>query len=181
MLGALTSVGAGALAGQTLPTEYPLMRFTETERQLLAAEHLGAPRTFQSTAKAMDFPTSLSLLSRLPYVPAERNQGSCANCWAWPGTGIMEIANDVQTGIHDRLSLQFLNSCNTTSGCCEGLRHPLVKRQRELAKRKRLVYKCALRDHQHQPVLPDHVDQRSDDRDPRRRAYTSRCQHQGSA
>ncbi|MFC1892905.1 C1 family peptidase [Chloroflexota bacterium] len=68
---------------------------------------------------------SLSLLDNLEYTPSERNQGACGNCWAWAGTGVMEIALDVQNGIEDRLSIQYLNSnYNGGSGagfaCCGG-------------------------------------------------------------
>ena len=65
--------------------------------------------------------TSLSLLSHLQYTPGERNQGSCGNCWVWAGTGVMEIALDVQRGINERLSVQYLNSCKTDDyACCGG-------------------------------------------------------------
>ena len=64
---------------------------------------------------------SLDLLSHLEYTPSQRNQGSCGNCWAWAGTGIMEIALDVQEGIHERLSIQYLNSCDGSGyACCGG-------------------------------------------------------------
>jgi len=66
---------------------------------------------------------SLSLLPYLDYVPSERSQGSCGNCWAWAGTGCMEIALDLQEGIHNRLSLQYINSCQTPitgNPCCDG-------------------------------------------------------------
>jgi hypothetical protein len=68
---------------------------------------------------------SLSLLDHLQYTPAERSQGSCGNCWVWAGTGVMEIALAEQTGIKDRLSIQYLNS-NYMGGsgwnwaCCGG-------------------------------------------------------------
>jgi len=66
---------------------------------------------------------SLSLLSDLDYVPSQRNQGSCGNCWCWAGHGCMEILLDVQNGIFDRLSVQEMNSCETAViglGCCDG-------------------------------------------------------------
>ena len=63
---------------------------------------------------------SLSLLSHLKYTPSERDQGACGNCWAWTGTGIMGIALDVEKDIFDRLSVQFISSCNAAMGCCEG-------------------------------------------------------------
>ena len=63
---------------------------------------------------------SLSLLSRLKYTPSERDQGLCGNCWAWAGTGVMGIALDVEESVFDRLSVQFISSCNTAKSCCEG-------------------------------------------------------------
>jgi hypothetical protein len=40
----------------------------------------------------------------------------------WPCTAIAEIALNVQEGIYDRLSVQYLNSCGSVVGvgCCEG-------------------------------------------------------------
>lgn len=66
-----------------------------------------------------------SLLNHLNYVPSERDQGSCGNCWVWAGTGVLEVALDVQTGIFDRLSIQYFNSkYNGGTGenwaCCGG-------------------------------------------------------------
>ena len=63
---------------------------------------------------------SLSLLSRLQYTPSERDQASCGNCWAWAGTGVMGIALNVQEALSDRLSVQFISSCNTEKECCDG-------------------------------------------------------------
>ena len=66
---------------------------------------------------------SLSLLHHLEYTADERDQGNCGNCWAWAGTGCLGIALDVQEGINDRLSVQYINSCGyETSGkpCCDG-------------------------------------------------------------
>ncbi|MEA3255085.1 MAG: C1 family peptidase [Candidatus Altiarchaeota archaeon] len=63
-----------------------------------------------------------SLISHLNYDPVERNQGSCSNCWAWAGTGAMEVALDVQGGVFDRLSVQYINSCEYSvikNPCCE--------------------------------------------------------------
>ena len=70
---------------------------------------------------------SYSILDFLDYIPEENNQGACPNCWAWPATSALGIALNVQKGIKDRLSVQFINSCGEeyTSGmykieCCEG-------------------------------------------------------------
>jgi hypothetical protein len=66
--------------------------------------------------------TSFSILHYLDYVPSERDQGWCSNCWAWPATAIMGIALYVQEGVFERLSVQYINSCGTVVGsdCCEG-------------------------------------------------------------
>jgi len=69
------------------------------------------------------FRGSLSLLSHLQYTPSERNQASCGNCWAWAGQGLMGIDLNVQEGIRDRLSVQYINSCETETigiNCCDG-------------------------------------------------------------
>ncbi len=72
-------------------------------------------------AQAQVAGTSLSLLNYLQYNPSQRSQGSCGNCWVWADNGIMEIALNVQSGIKDQLSIQFLNSCKTDEfACCGG-------------------------------------------------------------
>ncbi len=72
----------------------------------------------------LSFPASFSLLSHVPYVPSERDQGSCGNCWVWGCTVPIEIANYFQNGVSDRLSIQYFNS-NYNGGtgswaCCGG-------------------------------------------------------------
>jgi hypothetical protein len=84
-----------------------------------------APRAYIDEALELSIPLtgSYSLLSHLDYVPAERNQGACGNCWAWAGTGVMEVALDVEESIFDRLSVQYLNSCDGIGAdyaCCGG-------------------------------------------------------------
>jgi hypothetical protein len=69
---------------------------------------------------------SWDLLSSIDYEPSERDQGICGNCWVWAGTAVLEVALDVEEGIRDRLSIQFLNSLwptNPTSdwACCGGV------------------------------------------------------------
>jgi hypothetical protein len=70
--------------------------------------------------------SSFSLLPRLSYVPAERNQNpNCGNCWVWTGTGVIEIAMQVQKGIKDRFSIQYFNSTyqngtGSSWACCGG-------------------------------------------------------------
>jgi C1A family cysteine protease len=70
---------------------------------------------------ALGLGTSLSLLGHLDYSPSARDQASCANCWVWASTGVVEIAHSVQNGVKNRLSTQFLNSCKTDKyACCGG-------------------------------------------------------------
>ncbi|MCU0637276.1 MAG: hypothetical protein MUE87_01435 [Methanothrix sp.] len=74
----------------------------------------------------------ITLLSHMNYTPSERDQGTCGNCWAWAGTGILEIALDTQLGIKDRLSMQYINT-NYNGGngsawaCCGGWLEDLIE------------------------------------------------------
>jgi hypothetical protein len=110
------------LAQDTNPvrTKHPLMHFTPEQEQELQQQHLRALQHFTTKALAQTFASSVNLLPRLPYTPSERDQQHCGDCWQWAGTGVMEIAHDVQNGIHDRLSVQFINSCITAKHCCDG-------------------------------------------------------------
>src|SRR5207248_9160065 len=99
---------------------YPLMRFTPEQMAGASKQYFSSPLAPAAASLSPAFPVSFSLLPFLRYVPAERDQGFCGNCWAWAGTGIMEIAHNVQNGISDRLSVQFINSCSPFNGCCEG-------------------------------------------------------------
>jgi hypothetical protein len=75
-----------------------------------------------SLQKVIQTTSNYSILNYLNYNPTERDQGWCSNCWAWPATGIMGIALNVQEDIFERLSVQYINSCGTIIGydCCEG-------------------------------------------------------------
>lgn len=91
-------------------------------------EQLAAPRAKidpaisrrLQAAAAEAIPTSMDLLAHIDYVPTDRDQGSCGNCWVWAGTGVAEIAHDVQNTVFDRLSIQFFNSCHSGYACCGG-------------------------------------------------------------
>jgi hypothetical protein len=104
---------------------YPIMKPDRETRLRWINDYETAPRAYIDRSRDFSFAPggSLSLLGHLPYTPSQRNQGSCGNCWAWAGTGVMEIALDVQEGIFERLSVQYLNSCFGTGAgyaCCGG-------------------------------------------------------------
>jgi hypothetical protein len=99
---------------------YPVMQLKDQDLQQIQVQHARMAQTRALRSLGQPLPSSVNLLSYLPYKPAERNQGACGNCWAWAGTGIIELANSVQNGVKDRLSVQFINTCNTTRECCEG-------------------------------------------------------------
>ncbi|HVM59614.1 MAG TPA: choice-of-anchor tandem repeat GloVer-containing protein [Verrucomicrobiae bacterium] len=86
--------------------------------------HEAMPKPPMAAQEALLAPGgTLSLLSYLDYVPSQRNQGYCGDCWCWAGTGCMEILLDVQNGIFDRLSVQEANSCEPPINgvaCCDG-------------------------------------------------------------
>lgn len=55
-------------------------------------------------------PGHFDLLPHLQYTPSQRDQGWAGNCWVWAGTGVIEVALDVQGAIKDRLSIQYFDS-----------------------------------------------------------------------
>ena len=121
----LFALSAGSGWSDETGGSYPRMRPDRETRQRWISDYQKAPRARMDTTLTLrsSLTGSLSLLSRLDYTPSQRDQGSCGNCWAWAGTGIMEIALDVEEGIHARLSLQYLNSCDGTGynyACCGG-------------------------------------------------------------
>ena len=107
----------GNFEGAVLATsirEYPLMRPSPEKLQRWIEVFKMQPLAEidpEISAELDISPTgSLSLLNHLQYIPAERDQWDCGNCWVWAGTGVMEIGLSVEEGIKDRLSIQYLNS-----------------------------------------------------------------------
>ena len=106
--------------------EEPAMDLTEDQMDELQHEIDTSP-TYAAPASSPPVPRgSLSLLPDLPYIPKERNQGKCADCWVWASTGAIEIEHTIKSGISDRLSVQYFND-NFGSGtegedsaCCGG-------------------------------------------------------------
>lgn len=101
-------------------SEYPAMQpDPETFRQW-REQDLSLPSAFIDPAIKQKR-GSMSLRGYLPYIPAERYQGQCGNCWTWAATGCMEIAHNYAYGISKRLSTQFITSCKTDEfPCCGG-------------------------------------------------------------
>lgn len=121
---------ASAIPSAMSPSmEYPIMRPTPEEAKRWTEQYKVAPRAFLSPRLQAELASapgaSFSLLDYLQYTPAERNQKYCGNCWAWAGTGVMEIDNAYKNGLKNRLSIQYLNS-NFRGGsgsywaCCGG-------------------------------------------------------------
>jgi hypothetical protein len=120
----------------TLPVrEYPIMHPTQEVASLWAGQYNASSKAYLSPEianKMASAPvTSFSLLDRLKYTPSERDQGTCGNCWAWAGTGVMELDYARQMGVSERLSVQFLDSnyksgCGNSGACCGGWLPDLV-------------------------------------------------------
>jgi len=103
-------------------TRHPIMRPDPETRRLWIDRYDRAPRARIDRAILSSL-GSADLLPFLEYTPSARDQGSCGNCWAWAGTGVMEIALNVEKEIRDRLSVQYINSCGYSvigKQCCEG-------------------------------------------------------------
>jgi hypothetical protein len=100
----------------------------EMQTRIDTAPSYTAPRAVLLAAQessSSGYPDSVSLLSYLPYVPAQRNQGSCGNCWVWASTGALEVDHTVKYGTLGRLSVQYFDSkYNSGTGssfaCCGG-------------------------------------------------------------
>jgi predicted GH43/DUF377 family glycosyl hydrolase len=96
--------------------------------QQLQQSHQAGTVTPRSVLPQISSPSHFDLLSHLNYVPWERDQGYCGNCWGWASTGVLEVALDQQKQAHDRLSIQYLNSWYQKGGgspgtywaCCGG-------------------------------------------------------------
>lgn len=86
---------------------YPLMHLSGAQRSAATIRSLTQPRI---RASEVIPPGNVNLLNLVPYIPEERDQGHCGNCWVWAATGMVEVALNTQLGISERLSIQYLNS-----------------------------------------------------------------------
>jgi hypothetical protein len=114
-----------ATARSDEPFLHPVMRPDKATRDEWLRRYNAAPQAFLTPHPlgATAYASSIDLSSHLSWNASnmsQRNQGCCGNCWVWSGTGVMEVALDVQTGAKDRLSEQFVNSCKTGLDACSG-------------------------------------------------------------
>ena len=118
----------GSVAGTTaqnvpeVPVSQRTMPWTPELFDKVMKEHRSAPEFVPADSGPQPrlLPTSVNLYPLLDNVPIDRNQHNCGNCWVWGCTGTMEIALNVQNGIRDRLSTQFITSCDTAMSPCNG-------------------------------------------------------------
>ncbi|MEJ2746005.1 MAG: C1 family peptidase, partial [bacterium] len=106
---------------QEIPNCLPFMRPDRKTVKKWIKAYEKAPRAYIRPSFIEAAKGAYSVLHHLDYIPDERNQECCGNCWAWAGTGCIEVALDVQEGIFDRLSLQYLSSCQLDEigkSCC---------------------------------------------------------------
>jgi len=113
----------GTAAADEQDQSFPFMEPDEDTLRRWIESYDTAPR-FDFARMADEAPAGyLDLLGHLDYTPSQNSQGACGNCWAWAGTSALGIALDVQKSIHDRLSVQYINSCQQSvigKSCCQG-------------------------------------------------------------
>ena len=141
----VSAANTGNLTAQALsPSGHGLMHLTPGQRGLMQQEinnspHYHAPRVPAAQGTMSLFSSSsintsatetevlpqasYSILSALPYIPSQRDQGVCGNCWVWASTGAMEVDHTVTYNVSDRLSIQYFDSkyqSETGSSACSG-------------------------------------------------------------
>jgi hypothetical protein len=95
----------------TVVVPHPVMQFTSEQLTELDNEYKNAPASsVHALENGVPLPKSVSLLPDLDYNPTDYNQGNAGNCWVWAGTGIMDIALDINKSIKNRLSIQYFDS-----------------------------------------------------------------------
>ena len=104
---------------------HPIMSINTWTQRTQVVKNLPKAGTSPEGRAGVSYPSSFSLLSHLPYTASQRDQGSCGDCWVWGCTAPIEVAHDIQNRVHDRLSIQYLNSnynggSGTSWACCGG-------------------------------------------------------------
>jgi len=95
------------------PSPGELLKWAELARRMPKAPLTPEIEVTRGPAQGSRF----SLLDKIQYCPAERDQGKCGNCWIWAATGALEVDMASRKGIKDRLSIQYFNS---QRWCCGG-------------------------------------------------------------
>ena len=125
----ITPTSANQTSSSTQYTgKHPLMHLTKDQWTRMQADFAASPKyaapswahfaagsvpsegSVSSGSPTGSYPSTVSLLSYLPYIPSQRNQVTCGNCWVWASTGALEIDHNVNYGTSDRLSIQYFDS-----------------------------------------------------------------------
>ena len=104
---------AANVSGDQAPFTDPFMHPSPETLKRWVDEYNAAPEAPQPgffSRMLASFQYQQDLLSHISYVPSERNQNPIGNCWVWAGTGVLEVAHDVNDKVYDRLSIQYLDS-----------------------------------------------------------------------
>jgi PKD repeat protein len=110
---------ASESATQSASYSYPVMHPSAGELKEWYAEYLSQVPAESLSASATitsDGEQEVSLLNYLEYIPNERDQEQCGNCWVWASTGAIEITHSIHNNIYDRLSVQYFNSRYNNGG-----------------------------------------------------------------
>ena len=107
--------GDDSIVGTADTGTHTIMHFTkdqldERQNAINTAPKFSAPRQRLLARSSSSSTGSVNLLPYLPYITSQRDQGNCGNCWVWASTGALEVEHNVNNGISDRLSIQYLNS-----------------------------------------------------------------------
>jgi PKD repeat protein len=110
-------VSTDVVAAST-PYSYAIMHPTETELKEWNSQYFSEKPAVVTTGASIQSQreTAMSLLEYISYVPSERDQKMCSNCWIWASSGAIEVAHTVQNNVLDRLSIQYVNSRYNNGG-----------------------------------------------------------------
>ena len=109
------TLASGQESAPETPKENPVahhgvMHVNEASRKYLEDSFLSLPKAYIDPNITYPAAMNPSLLDHITYNPEERNQAACGNCFAFATTALLEIMHSVQTGVNDRLSVQWFDS-----------------------------------------------------------------------